>query len=81
LGGPLAFLAELVYVYMKRQPTSTAKRKAVTRDVVLTARVTREVMDAASRAAADDDRTVSQLVSRVLLDWLRERSYLNKPKR
>jgi hypothetical protein len=53
----------------------------VTRDVVLTARVTREVMDAASRAAADDDRTVSQLVSRVLLDWLRERSYLNKPKR
>lgn len=39
-------------------------------------RVQPETKDALERAAADDDRTVSSLVERILKEWLREKGYL-----
>jgi hypothetical protein len=41
-------------------------------------RVEPETKAALERAAADDDRTVSSLVERILKEWLREKGYLKK---
>ncbi|GEO80970.1 hypothetical protein [Pararhodospirillum oryzae] len=42
-------------------------------------RVEPEVKDALTRAAADDDRSVSSLVERILKAWLQDRGYLPEP--
>lgn len=38
-----------------------------------------DVKEALTRAAKDDDRSVSSLVERILKTWLTERGYLLKP--
>jgi hypothetical protein len=37
-----------------------------------------EIKAALEKAAADDDRSVSSLVERILKEWLREKGYLEK---
>jgi hypothetical protein len=39
-------------------------------------RVESEMKDALERAAADDERSLSSLVQKILRDWLKERQYL-----
>jgi hypothetical protein len=41
-------------------------------------RVEPETKAALERAAADDDRTISSLVERILKEWLRDKGYLKK---
>lgn len=36
-----------------------------------------EVRDALARAAKDDARSISSLISKIVAEWLRERGYLN----
>ena len=42
-------------------------------------RVRPEIKEALEKAAADDDRSVSSLVERALLEWLTARGYMPKP--
>ncbi len=44
----------------------------------LSFRIGEEVKAALEKAAADDDRSVSSLVERILKEWLREKGYLEK---
>lgn len=41
-------------------------------------RVAPAIKDALAKAAADDDRSVSSMVERILKAWLQERGYLPK---
>jgi hypothetical protein len=43
-------------------------------------RVEAAIKDALEKAAADDHRSVSSLIERVLAEWLTERGYLRKAK-
>ncbi|MBP2310748.1 ribbon-helix-helix domain-containing protein [Azospirillum soli] len=40
-----------------------------------------DVKEALTKAAKDDDRSVSSLVERVLRNWLIEQGYLQKPEK
>jgi hypothetical protein len=42
-------------------------------------RVQPEVKAALEKAAADDVRSVSSLIEKIAVEWLRERGYLPKP--
>ncbi len=46
---------------------------------MLAFRVNSDTKAALEKAAADDDRSVSSLVERVLRDWLRSKDYLPQP--
>jgi hypothetical protein len=48
------------------------------RNVPTSMRLDPEVKVALEKAAADDDRSVSSLVERILKEWLREKGYLGK---
>lgn len=48
----------------------------MTKTPSLGVRVQPETKAALERAAAEDDRTVSSLVERILKEWLREKGYL-----
>ena len=48
------------------------------RNVPTSMRLDPDVKAALEKAAADDDRSVSSLVERILKEWLRERGYLPK---
>jgi hypothetical protein len=48
------------------------------KDTALGFRVSADVKAALEKAAADDDRSVSSLVERILKAWLQERGYLQK---
>jgi hypothetical protein len=50
----------------------------MTRDTALGFRVEADMKAALEKAAADDSRSVSSLVIKILKDWLRERGYLPK---
>lgn len=41
-------------------------------------RLSPEIKAAAEKAAKDDSRSLSNLIEKVLADWLRERGYLPK---
>jgi hypothetical protein len=47
---------------------------------ILSVRIARDIKEAATRAAADDHRSLTSFVEKVLADALSERSYLAKPK-
>jgi hypothetical protein len=47
------------------------------RDSMLNIRLPTDVKDAARRAAEEDGRSLSGMVTRILADWLSERGYLN----
>ena len=51
----------------------------MTKTPYLGVRVQPEVKAALERAAADDLRSVSSLVEKIAVEWLRERGYLPKP--
>jgi hypothetical protein len=42
-------------------------------------RISPELKEAAERAAADDARTLTSLVEKLLGDYVRERGYLDRP--
>ena len=50
----------------------------MTKSLPLSFRLTEEVKGALERAAKEDERSVSSLVTLILRDWLRERCYLSK---
>lgn len=45
----------------------------------LNLRIDPAVKDAAYKAAADDQRSLTGLIEKLLIDYLRERGYLPKP--
>ena len=47
-----------------------------TKDAPLGLRVPLDVKKALERAAIDEDRSMSNLVVRILADWLKEKKYL-----
>jgi hypothetical protein len=61
---------------LQRKKTSRPKVKAASLGV----RISSEVKDALDRAAADDRRSTSSLVEKVLAEWLEARSYLGGKK-
>lgn len=48
------------------------------RNMPTSMRLDPEVKAALEKAAADDDRSVSSLVERILKEWLREKGFLEK---
>lgn len=48
------------------------------KDTALSFRISAEMRDALTKAAQDDDRSVSSLVERILKAWLAEKNYLPK---
>jgi hypothetical protein len=50
-----------------------------TRSVPLNLRVRPSLKAAAERAAADDSRSLTSLIEKLLTDHLRERGYLERP--
>jgi len=51
------------------------------RDSVLNIRLPTDVKDAARRAADDDGRSLSGMVTRIMSEWLSEKGYLNVPRK
>jgi hypothetical protein len=51
------------------------------RDSVLNIRLPTDVKDAARRAAEDDGRSLSGMVTRIMSEWLSEKGYLNVPRK
>jgi hypothetical protein len=51
------------------------------RDSVLNIRLPTDVKDAARRAADDDGRSLSGMVTRIMSEWLAEKGYLNVPRK
>lgn len=52
---------------------------STTRTAQVGLRLPPAIKAAAQRAAADDHRTLTQLIEKLLADYLRERGYLKKP--
>ena len=50
----------------------------MSRNIPTSMRLDAEVKLALEKAAADDDRSVSSIVERILKEWLREKGYLPK---
>lgn len=48
------------------------------RTAALGFRVAQDLKDGLEKAAAEDSRSVSSLIIKILTDWLRERGYLAK---
>jgi hypothetical protein len=48
----------------------------MTKNIPTSMRLDPDVKAALERAAADDDRSVSSLVERILKEWLRDKGYL-----
>jgi hypothetical protein len=51
------------------------------RDSVLNIRLPTDVKEAARRAADDDGRSLSGMVTRIMSEWLAEKGYLNVPRK
>lgn len=48
------------------------------KQAALSFRIPEEMKEALEKAAADDDRSVSAMVTIILRDWLQDRGYLPK---
>lgn len=58
-----------------RYTMAEQRRKTAT----LNLRIDPELKEAADRAAAEDHRSLTSLIEKLLSDWLREKGYLPKP--
>jgi hypothetical protein len=52
---------------------------SVTRDSVMNIRLPTPIKEAARRAAQDDGRSLSGMVTRIMREWLSEHGYLDTP--